>query len=135
MVRVSEHYKILHIKKEDQNRTIANKKAMIEAMEKSLGIVTTACKNVGIERSTHYTWMANDPEYSKAIKDIDDIALDFSESNLHKRIQKGDTTAIIFHLKTKGKKRGYGDSNEIILKGLDGLTDQQLDEELRKLGS
>jgi hypothetical protein len=29
------------------------KRAMIEALEKSMGIVTTACKAVGIARSTH----------------------------------------------------------------------------------
>ena len=29
------------------------KKAMIDALEKSLGIVTSACKAVGISRETH----------------------------------------------------------------------------------
>ncbi|MCC6448747.1 MAG: hypothetical protein IT215_08705, partial [Chitinophagaceae bacterium] len=38
------------------------KKAMIEALEKSLGVVTTAAKAVGIDRSTHYDWYNNDPE-------------------------------------------------------------------------
>ena len=32
------------------------KKEIIKALEKSLGIVTTACKNVGIARSTYYEW-------------------------------------------------------------------------------
>jgi transcriptional regulator of acetoin/glycerol metabolism len=35
-----------------QNVTL--KKAMIEALEQSLGVVTTACKIVGISRNTHY---------------------------------------------------------------------------------
>ncbi len=29
------------------------KKAMLEALEKSLGIVTTACKHVGVSRRTY----------------------------------------------------------------------------------
>ncbi|MDR3142731.1 MAG: hypothetical protein LBU37_13545, partial [Tannerellaceae bacterium] len=44
---------------------------------------------------------------------IADIAIDFAESNLHKRIKEGDTTSIIFYLKTKGKKRGYIEKSEI----------------------
>jgi len=93
-----------------QNTTL--KKAMIEALEKSLGIVTTACKSVGINRSTHYDWMRDDEEYKKAVLGIEDIALDFAESKLHKSIEKGSDTATIFFLKTKGKKRGYIERNE-----------------------
>lgn len=85
---------------------------MIEALEKSLGIVTTACKSVGINRSTHYDWMRDDEEYKKAVIGIEDIALDFAESKLHKSIEKGSDTATIFFLKTKGKKRGYIERNE-----------------------
>jgi hypothetical protein len=88
-----------------QNSTL--KKAMIEALEKSLGIVTTACKQVGIDRGTHYNWLNDDADYKKAVDGIADIALDFAESKLHKNIDNADTTAIIFYLKTKGKKRGY----------------------------
>ena len=86
---------------------------MIEALEKSLGIVTTACKIVGINRSTHYDWIKDDAEYRKAVESIEDIALDFAESKLHKQIETGDTTATIFYLKTKGKKRGYIERQQI----------------------
>ena len=90
-----------------------HKKAMIEALEKSLGIVTAACKSVGISRQTHYDWMAADPEYKAAVDGIADIALDFAESKLHQSIQNGSDTATIFFLKTKGKKRGYVEKQEI----------------------
>ena len=89
------------------------KKAMIEALEKSLGIVTTACKTVSISRDTHYRWLKDDPEYKKAVDDIENIALDFAESQLHKQIQKGEVTSTIFFLKTKGKKRGYSENKEL----------------------
>lgn len=86
---------------------------MVEALEKSLGIVTTAAKTVGIDRTTHYKWMESDPEYKAAVESIGDIALDFAESKLHKSIENGSDTATIFYLKTKGKKRGYIERQEI----------------------
>lgn len=89
-----------------QNTTLL-KKQMIEALTKSLGVVTTACKHVKIARSTHYTRMDEDEEYNKEVTSIEDVALDFAESKLHSRIQNDDTTATIFYLKTKGKRRGY----------------------------
>lgn len=86
-----------------------NKKAMIDALEKTLGIVTTACRIVGIARSTHYEWYNSDPDYRAAVDSISDICLDVAESKLFKKINEDeDITAIIFYLKTKGKKRGYG---------------------------
>lgn len=85
---------------------------MIAALEQSLGVVTTAVRQVGIARSTHYDWMNNDPDYKAAVEDIADIALDFAESKLHKQIDKEDTIATIFYLKTKGKRRGYIEKTE-----------------------
>jgi hypothetical protein len=88
-------------------KTDIHKKAMLEALEKSLGVVTTACKAVGIARQTHYEWMKEDEAYRSAVNNIDDLVLDFAESKLHKQIDSGDTTATIFFLKTRGKRRGY----------------------------
>jgi len=95
-----------------------NKKAMVEALEKSLGVVTTACKTVGIARATHYLWMNTDDEYKQAVEDISNVALDFAESQLHKQIKEGNSTSTIFYLKTKGKKRGYVERQEILTDGL-----------------
>lgn len=93
------------------------KKAMVESLEKNLGIVTAACIQVGIARSTHYLWMTNDEEYKLAVEDIENMTLDFAESRLHNKIREGDTTATIFFLKTKGKKRGYIERVENVLSG------------------
>jgi hypothetical protein len=90
----------------------AQKKAMIQALEKSLGIVTSACKVVGIARQTHYNWM-EDQEYKAAVEELGDVALDFAESKLHKLIDSGNPAATIFYLKTKGKERGYVERQEI----------------------
>ena len=90
-----------------------HKKAMLNALTKSLGVVTTACKFVDISRETHYRWLREDTEYKEAVESIADIAIDFAESKLHDSIENGSDTAIIFYLKTKGKKRGYVERQEI----------------------
>lgn len=94
------------------NKTAQHKKAIIEALEQSLGVVTSACKKVGIGRTTFYDWMRSDEEFAKAVKEIENVALDFAESQLHKQIKDGNPSSTIFYLKTKGKKRGYIERNE-----------------------
>jgi hypothetical protein len=89
------------------------KKGMIEALEKTLGIVSSACKMVGISRETHYRWMREDSEYKSKASEIENMTLDFAESQLHKQIAEGNTSATIFFLKTKGKKRGYVERMEV----------------------
>ena len=89
------------------------KKAMLDALEKSLGVVTAACKSVDIARETHYRWMREDADYKAAVEEIGDVAIDFAESQLHKQIKEGNSTATIFFLKTKGKKRGYVERQEV----------------------
>jgi hypothetical protein len=116
-----------------QNVTL--KKAMLEALEKTLGIVTTAAKLAGIERNTHYTWLKEDEAYKEAVEAITDMAIDFAESQLNVLMQgashevvtnRGDIveikdapnpSSIIFYLKTKGKKRGYIEKQEVELSG------------------
>ena len=95
------------------NKTEQHKKAMLDALEKSLGIVTTACKKVGIGRTQYYQWLKDDSKFSLAVDDIQNIALDFAESKLHEQNGSGNTSATIFYLKTKGKKRGYIERSEL----------------------
>lgn len=99
--------------KSDNSNTIKKKKAMLVALEKSLGNVTTATKAVKIARSTHYEWYNGDAEYAKSVDEISEVALDFAESQLFTRMQGGSDAAIIFYLKTKGKKRGFIERSEI----------------------
>ena len=86
---------------------------MLAALEKSLGVVTSACKTVGVGRTTHYLWLQEDKEYKAAVDELSDVAIDFAESQLHKQIKEGNSTATIFFLKTKGKKRGYVERQEV----------------------
>ena len=89
------------------------KSAMLQALEKSLGVVTVAAKNAGIDRTTHYRWLRKDKEYKKQVEDLRNIKLDFLESKLHEQVQNDNVTALIFALKTQGKSRGYVESQDI----------------------
>ena len=105
------------------------KKAMLEALEKSLGVVTSACKSVGISRETHYRWMREDSNYKDSVDDLANVALDFAESQLHQQIKGGNPTAAIFYLKTKGKNRGYVERQEIAHEGLKTFEVEEVDED------
>ena len=83
------------------------KENLLKALEKSLGIVSTACVSIGISRTTYYKYYNEDKEFKQSVDSIGDIALDCAESQLFELIKEKNVTAIIFYLKTKGKKRGY----------------------------
>ena len=103
------------------------KKALVEALEKSLGVVSTACKAAGISRDTHYRWLKEDPDYKAQVEELSEVAIDFAESHLHKLIKEGNPAATIFFLKTKGKNRGYVERQEIAVaekKPLSWFTDE-----------
>jgi ACT domain-containing protein len=91
------------------------KEQLLEALVKSLGIVSTACLNVGMSRTTYYKYYNEGGQFKDQVDDISNIAIDFAESKLFDLIKEGNITAVIFYLKTKGKKRGYIEKQEIDL--------------------
>lgn len=87
-----------------------HKEKLLEALEKSLGIVTLACKEVGISRNQFYNYYKEDEEFKSAVDAIDEITLDFVEHQLLTAIKQGDKASIMFYMKYKARKRGYIDS-------------------------
>lgn len=83
------------------------KKVYLAAYRQAKGNVTLACMSAGISRTTYYKWRDVDAKFKQECEDIEEEAIDFVENKLLGRINDNDTTAIIFFLKTKGKKRGY----------------------------
>ena len=95
------------------NKTLHNKKRLIEALMQSMGVVQQACTKVGVSRTTYYEYYNNDKEFRDAVDDCKNIALDFAESKLLKNIEAGREASIMFYLKTQGKARGYIEKQEI----------------------
>lgn len=102
------------IKKEEKEPAFDKiKTSMLEALENSLGIVSVACRKIGISRQTHYRWQKEDPDYDKASKEIIEATIDFVESKLFENISDKKEASIMFYLKSKAKHRGYVERQEL----------------------
>lgn len=120
---------------EQRLSTRVQQKAMLKALEKTLGVVTPALKQVGIARSTYNRWLLKDGWFAEQIKDLENVALDFAESSLHRQISQDIPGSTIFFLKTKGKGRGYVERQEIVNSTpnkYEDMTDEELEELLKK---
>lgn len=102
------------------------------------GVLSDIAANFKVARNTVYAWCEADPEFKQALDDSRERFIDLAESNLRKLVagvpaietnEKGEKqfagwierpseTAIIFTLKTRGKKRGYVERQEVT--GADG---------------
>ncbi len=80
---------------------------IIQAIRDAQGILAVAARKLQCDRNTIYNRMREEPEIEAAYKEANESTIDFVETKLIDRINKGDTTAIIFFLKTKAKARGY----------------------------
>jgi hypothetical protein len=89
-----------------------SKASFLDILDRSAGNISVACKQMNIARSTFYSWMT-DTVFAVRVKEIEESLVDLAETSLMKQIRDGNTTAIIFYLKCKGKKRGYTERLEI----------------------
>lgn len=106
------------------------KKAMIEALENSLGIVSVACRKIGISRQTHYRWLEEDADYEKQAKEIIEATIDYVESKLFENISDKKEASIMFYLKSKAKHRGYIERQEVDMGNNNHFRIEIIDEEL-----
>lgn len=114
-----------------------SKKIDIESFRKIAdacgGVLSDMAAHIGVDRGTIYNWCKEDEVFNLALEDSRERVLDLAESNLRKLIagvpaiekdengnarfagwiERPSETAIIFTLKTKGKKRGYVERTEV----------------------
>jgi len=95
------------------------KEAFIIAYKENFGNITISCEAAGISRAAYSSWIKTDEEFRTRLAEIEpeEIMLDFGEHKLMERISKGDTLATMFLLKTKGKRRGYIERQEVAHEG------------------
>lgn len=88
------------------------------AITQSRGIIATAAESLGCTRQTVEKYINRYSVVKEACREARESTIDFVESKLLKNIDAGDTTAMIFFLKTIGKSRGYIERQEVT--GADG---------------
>jgi hypothetical protein len=100
----------------------------IKAIKDSQGFVTTIAIRLDCTIATVYNLQKRYPSVAEALEAEREKMLDFAESKLFKQIDAENITAIIFFLKTQGKKRGYIERQEATVYNIDptSLTDEQL---------
>jgi hypothetical protein len=98
---------------------VARKKELfLDALRKTLGNIGEALELTGYPRSTVDSWRKKDSKFATAVAGMADVALDYVEGNLMKQIGAGNSASTIFYLKTKGKKRGYTEKQELDVNGM-----------------
>jgi len=87
-------------------------------IEEYNGNLSLVARRLGVSRMTVYRFMENKPSIKLALTDAREKMVDNVESKLYSKALDGDTTAMIFFLKTQGKSRGYVERQEVT--GADG---------------
>jgi hypothetical protein len=82
------------------------------AIEKYSGNLTAVAKYFGVARMTVYRKIAKHASLQEALETARETMLDNVESTLYKQALEGNTTSMIFFLKTQGKSRGYVERQE-----------------------
>ena len=94
-------------------KTDKKKKDFLKALRNNLGHITNACVAANIGRRTYYEWIEKDDDFREDVSHVQESLLDLAESKLLENIESNENVAIIFYLKTKGKKRGYIEKQEV----------------------
>ena len=96
---------------------LSKKETFLKALKNNLGHITNACKSANIHRQTYYGWIDKDEEFKQQCDNVEESLLDMAEHSLLSEIKdyerKNHMTAVIFYLKTKGRKRGYNESTQL----------------------
>ncbi|MFN7927118.1 MAG: hypothetical protein U0Y68_04090 [Blastocatellia bacterium] len=83
------------------------------------GNISAVARVFGAHRHTIQARIDKHKGLKKLLEDTRETMLDNAESQLYTKVLAGDTLALIFFLKTQGKKRGYVERQE--LTGADGV--------------
>lgn len=88
------------------------------AIKQTAGNVAQAAKALGVSRSTVNRRITESATLKQLLEDTREELVDVAESALRREVLNGNITAIIFTLKTQGKRRGYVERTEVT--GADG---------------
>lgn len=91
------------------------------------GNIAAVARRLGCSRALIHKHANKSATLKDAISDARETMLDNVESALYKQVLEGNTTAMIFWLKTQGKQRGWVERQEVANINVSELTDDQLE--------
>jgi hypothetical protein len=101
----------------DGAETKANEKYPVELVEMALrtsaGVYSVAAEKIGCARNTIANYVKRYPYLADALTEIEDGNVDLGEAQLISAMSKGESWAVLFYLRCKGKRRGYTERHEI----------------------
>ena len=83
---------------------------MLQALEKSLGVVTTALKATELSRTNYYKWLKEDEDFAKDVADIQNIANDFIKSKYYECVKDKVPSVVLHAAKTQ---LGWNETNKL----------------------
>lgn len=83
------------------------------ALQQASGNLSQVARDLGVSRSTVNRHVVANKKLQKICEDAREELVDIAENMLKQKINQGDVTAVIFTLKTQGKRRGYIERQEI----------------------
>ena len=101
-------------------RPKVTKKRLVAALEATQGHVFLAAKQLGCTARWVNMLLQKWPDVAETLQDLRGEMIDVTEAKLYANILKGDTTAIIFCLKTRAADRGYVEKQQHEMSGPGG---------------
>lgn len=78
-----------------------------EAMRAASGIVSDAARSLGVRRTTLYRWLERHKDVQALVGEYREDLVDLAEKRIRKKVDDDDLGAMIWVLKTLGKRRGW----------------------------
>ncbi len=101
------------------------------ALIKNYGNLTASARTLGILRTVLQRRIQHSPELKEVLNEARDALIDIAEEGLVGNVIKGNLPAIMYTLKTIGKERGWGESQDINFTGK--MANLNLNTDLSKL--
>jgi hypothetical protein len=88
-------------------------KTIEKAIKDKRGNVSAAAKALGLSRVSLYERINKSELLQRTLEEARETMIDNAETALYDDALNGNTTALIFFLKTQGKRRGYTERHEV----------------------
>lgn len=92
------------------------------ALRRANGLKSHAAEMLNVTRTAIHYRIERSPHLQEVMKEIEERIIDKSENVIYRHLENRNLTAAIFHLKTKGKARGWVEKKETELSGGINLT-------------